>query len=305
LDQLSMASADSPNQIPQQNPPLTPLASATPDPSFYDQASKYTPEALAVVLFLSYVWLRSINHHQLQTKAMKWFIIHIFFLEFVSSAAWVLLALPFRGLLTLTGLDLPIAFGFVCPPLFSIFQKNGYLPSISLQLAEVAVGKSTVETWFFAILGQFAGYGTGVTLLLSVLPNKYRVWIQGPRFISGNKPGMMILGEMGVTFALVFIFFVLRPYLVRTKRPSFLLAFAVLPFIIIGKRLSGPSLNPILAIVTLYLAKGYRSYLYNFVWWLVFVVAPLLGALLASVFLNRITWLRTSVETRTVDLKKD
>jgi len=167
------------------------------------------------------------------------------------------------------------------------------------------VGKSTVETWFLGIFGQIAGYSTGIRLLLAVLPNKFRFWIQGPRFVSGVKPGMGILSEMGITFALTFIFFVFRPYLIRKKRPTVLLSFVILPFIAIGKRLSGPSLNPILAVCTLYLAKGYRSYLYNFVWWLVFVVAPLLGALLASAVLNRVTSLRTRLETRAVDIKTE
>jgi len=147
----------------------------------------------------------------------------------------VLLALPIRGLLTLAGLDLPLAFGFICPPLFSIFQKNGFLPSISLQLAEVSLGRSTVETWFISIFGQIAGYSAGVRLLLAVLPNKFRFWIQGPRFIGGVKPLMMIAGEMGITFALTFIFFVLRPYLIRHKRPTLLLSVVILPFIALGK----------------------------------------------------------------------
>jgi len=80
---------------------------------------------------------------------------------------------------------------------------------------------------------------------------------------------------------------------------------AVIPQMMIGKKFSGPVLNPVLSVLGLYFGSSGKAYLYNPFWWLVYVVSPFIGTFLAAVIINRVPFLKTRVETRAPKPEKD
>jgi len=253
--------------------------------------SQYKIEASLFLFAVVYIWKQAINHHELQNRASRWLVLNTLFDEFISSYLWVLLCFTIRGLLLFAGLQVPLAFAYLCPPVFGIYQsKYGLVPSLPLQWAEVRLGKIRFEKFLLAIIGHLGGYTCGYLLLQAVLPLPYKnIWMNGPNFPSGVKLGRLVLSELALTFTFTFTFFILSPVLKR-KNKGFVVLLIIIPQMIIGKKFSGPVLNPLLAVLSLYFGTSYRAYLQNPFWWLVFVVAPFIGAFLAAFIINRVSF---------------